>query len=151
MAISKYGINSKPLTLDPTLRGVAPNGSFGGDVICVRDKYVIEAGDVSGAIIKMGRMKKDEVMLDCILDGNALGASVTAKVGTAKKGDGGADDDDRFITATTVAAATTLRLNDPTNGRQYTATEDMDIIVTIGGATPTTGTILWFTAYLQRK
>lgn len=145
----KYGVNSKLSTNGPATRSMPSEGQWNGNVRAMLDQYTFEAGDASGVVIKVGQIMKGQRMIDCAIAAHtAPGASVTAKVGTQKK-DGSADDDDRFITATAFAAADTIvRLNKPANGSQYVATEDLDIIVTIGGADPTAGRLFSFSGLL---
>jgi len=145
-----YGANAALLEASPLTRSVPPGGAYGGDVIRVEDNYTIVADDVDGSIIKMGRLLKGQRMLECILDGDGLGSNVVAVVGDQKK-DGSAGVANRYITSTTVAAATTLRLNAPFTGRHYEATEDMDIIVTVSGADPTAGKKLKLTCFIGKK
>ncbi len=137
MPIGKYGVNAKLLTLDPSQRDMPSAGEYGGKVGYVIDRYTIEAGDANGLIVKVGRLLKGQRILDQIVETpDGLGANVTLKSGDILK-DGSGGDDDRFIAATAFAnAATKLAL---TLNRHHRATEDRDLIVTIGGADPTAG------------
>lgn len=144
----KYGENAKLLTLDPSQRSMPSAGEYGGDVAHVMDRYVIEAGDANGLVVKVGRILKGQRIIDQIVETpDGLGANVTLKSGDQLK-DGAAGDDDRFIAATAFAnAATKLTL---TLNRQHRATEDRDLIVTIGGADPTVGRTIRVTTLLSK-
>lgn len=146
----KFGEQAKLLTLDPTLRDVPRGGNYGGDVIRVADKYVVEAGDLNGQVVKVGRILKGQRFLDAVMITDGLGVGVTMMLGTQKK-DGSADDNDRFITATAFANANTILRSNVAAAVNWEAEEDLDIIATIGGANPTAAKYFTSVCFIGRK
>ena len=89
--------------------------------------------------ITFARMPKGATIWEVKVMADALGASVTIKVGDAS-------DDDRFITATTMNTANLVTNTNAIAGVGYNYTSQTDLIATVGGAAAT-GTIAFMVFY----
>ena len=93
----------------------------------------------SGDTITFSRMPKGATIYQVRVMADALGSSVTIKVGDAS-------DDDRFITATTMNTANLVTETNAIAGAAYNYTAETDLIATVGGAAAT-GTIKFMVFY----
>ena len=93
----------------------------------------------SADTITFARMPKGATIWEVKVMADALGASVTLKVGDAS-------DDDRFITATTMNTANLVTNTNAIAGVGYNYTAQTDLIATVGGAAAT-GTIAFMVFY----
>ena len=93
----------------------------------------------SGDTITFSRMPKGATIWQVRVVADALGSSVTIKVGDAS-------DDDRFITATTMNTANLVTETNAIDGVGYNYTAQTDLIATVGGAAAT-GTIKFMVFY----
>jgi hypothetical protein len=84
-------------------------------------------------------MPKGATIWEVKVMADALGASVTLKVGDAS-------DDDRFITQTTMNTANLVTNTNAIAGVGYNYTAQTDLIATVGGAAAT-GTIKFMVFY----
>lgn len=101
---------------------------------------VFEASSTaSGDTITFARMPKGATIWEVKVMADALGSSVTLKVGDAS-------DDDRFITATTMNTANLVTNTNAIAGVGYNYTSQTDLIATVGGAAAT-GTIAFMVFY----
>lgn len=99
-----------------------------------------EASSTASAdTITFARMPKGATIWQVRVVADALGASVTIKVGDA-------DDDDRFITQTTMNTANLVTETNAIAGVGYNYTAQTDLIATVGGAAAT-GTIKFMVFY----
>ena len=122
---------------------------FGGKMRVQHDTF--EASSLaSGSDITIARVPKNATIHDVVLKCDALGSSVTLKVGDA-------DDDDRYIGVTgtwNVAGQTQSMLSGSSTGAPIAAvtglghrtTAETDILITTGGASAT-GTIFCWVYY----
>jgi len=146
----KYGVNAALLMAAPGSREVVPSGQYGGDVVRVQDRYVVESGDEIGTVVKLGRLRKGQRMIEVRVSTDGLGTNCTFKVGTQKV-DGSSDNDARFISATAFATANTILRTNVHAGFDYEATEDLDVIGTFAGANPTAGKLISACCLVGRK
>ena len=93
----------------------------------------------SGDTITFSRMPKGATIYQVRVVADALGSSVTIKVGDAS-------DDDRYITATTMNTANLVTETNAIAGAAYNYTAETDLIATVGGAAAT-GTIKFMVFY----
>ena len=93
----------------------------------------------SGDTITFSRMPKGATIYQVRVMADALGSSVTIKVGDAS-------DDDRYITATTMNTANLVTETNAIAGVAYNYTAETDLIATVGGAAAT-GTIKFMVFY----
>jgi len=99
-----------------------------------------EASSTASAdTITFARMPKGATIWQVRVVADALGSSVTIKVGDAS-------DDDRFITATTMNTASLVTETNAIAGVGYNYTAQTDLIATVGGAAAT-GTIKFMVFY----
>jgi len=99
-----------------------------------------EASSTASAdTITFARMPKGATIYQVRVVADALGSSVTIKVGDAS-------DDDRFITATTMNTANLVTETNAIAGVGYNYTAQTDLIATVGDAAAT-GTIKFMVFY----
>lgn len=135
-----YGVNSAKY-LDPVVTPANKQPVGGGDqagrVSVIYDQFVIPAagaGAANGDILVMGRLLKNQRIIGGTLAWGALGTSVTLKWGD----DG---DDDRIRAAAAAATAGQGGITEIA-GHGFVMDADRNVLVTIGGATPTAGILI---------
>lgn len=134
-----YGVN-KTIIDAITPSTVLDAGHAGGNVRCMLDSYVADGTETTGTIIEMGNeLPVGAKIIDVLLTNHD--ASSTLDVGTY-------EDVDIFIGAGAVSAVSRLDEVATAPGQNYevdmttASTPDNQIILTVGTATLTSGTII---------
>jgi len=136
-----YGVNSAKVydtSVAPQNRSPVGGGDFGGRVRALYDKFTIPAsgpGSAQDDTIVVGRIKKGQRVVGGTLSWTAAGSSVTLAWGV--RGSGAI-----FRAATSGTTAGHGGFNSAGLGMGYLATADIDVLVTIAGAAPTTAAVI---------
>jgi hypothetical protein len=129
-----YSLNHTKLRATP--RQMVDDGDFGGHRFGVFDTYTATGAEVAGSVIYLGRIPPNHRVVDGWIKYDAMGASVTVKIGDA-------GDDDRFVTATAVSSAGVTRMTAATGLGWLNASDSpMDVFATTAGGALTAAAVL---------
>ncbi len=115
-------------------RQTITGGDYGGRVRVTYDEYTFKGTEQIGDLVFIGFLPANQRFLGGELFNDALGASVTLKLGDA-------GDDDRFMAASSFAAAG-MKDAKAMTGIGYRPVDKTPVFLTIGGAVPAANAVI---------